>query len=220
MLPVVPLLLWAVADRWRAPALLPQEWGSRRLADAAAGRRRRRLRALAGCSGLVVAVLATPLGAMAGRALAVAAGARSTAVLAVLLSPLALPPVRRRAGPGRAAAAAAACPATLGVVVLLVVAALPYPTLTLRVAYAAHDRGFEEEARLLGASAVAVRASVLLPLLAPALAVAVFLAFLVGWSDYIVTVLIGGGRLVTLPLLVASAASATGNDAAVAVAVA
>ncbi|OMQ16474.1 hypothetical protein A7K94_0202345 [Modestobacter sp. VKM Ac-2676] len=54
------------------------------------------------------------------------------------------------------------------------------------------------------------------PLLAPALAATAFLAFLVGWSDYVVTLLVGGGRLVTVPLLVASAASAVGNEAQVA----
>jgi putative spermidine/putrescine transport system permease protein len=54
------------------------------------------------------------------------------------------------------------------------------------------------------------------PLLAPALAVAAFLAFLVGWSDYVVTVLVGGSRLVALSLLVASAVSAAGNEAQVA----
>ena len=82
----------------------------------------------------------------------------------------------------------------------------------MRAAYAAHDRGFEDEARTAGRLAAGRRVrSVQLPLLAPALAGAAFLAFLVGWSDYIVTVLVGGGRLTTLPLLVASAASATGQ---------
>ena len=54
------------------------------------------------------------------------------------------------------------------------------------------------------------------PLLAPALARSAFLAFLVGWSDYIITVMVGGGQIVTLPLITASAASGVGNDALVA----
>ncbi|MBC7723704.1 MAG: hypothetical protein H7146_03005, partial [Burkholderiaceae bacterium] len=56
-----------------------------------------------------------------------------------------------------------------------------------------------------------------IPLVAPALARAAFLAFLVGWSDYIVTVIIGGGSIVSLPLIIASGAAGIGNDATVAV---
>ena len=100
---------------------------------------------------------------------------------------------------------------------VLTVAALPYTTVLMRAAHAAHDLGFEEEARTLGATARQAVLRVQLPLLAPALAGAAFLAFLVGWSDYVVTLLVGGGQLVTLPLLVASAAAATGNEAQVAV---
>jgi putative spermidine/putrescine transport system permease protein len=215
VLPVVPLLLWAFADRWTFPALLPQVWGTRGLEEALA----RDAGAAFGRStllGLAVAALATPLGAMAGRALASRQVPASTAVLAVLLSPLVLPPFAVALGLD-VLLLRLAVPPTAGVVVLLVVAALPYTTIVLRSAYAAHDRGFEDEARLLGATPLRTVVSVQLPLLAPALAGAAFLAFLVGWSDYIVTVLVGGGQLTTLPVLVASAASATGNDAQVAV---
>ena len=55
-----------------------------------------------------------------------------------------------------------------------------------------------------------------IPLLAGPLTAAAFLAFLVGWSDYVVTLIVGGGLVVTVPLKVAAAASGTGNDAVVA----
>jgi putative spermidine/putrescine transport system permease protein len=55
-----------------------------------------------------------------------------------------------------------------------------------------------------------------LPLLAPAVATAALLAFLVGWSDYVVTLTVGGGRLVTLPLLLGSAAAGVGDEPTVA----
>lgn len=215
VLPLVPLLLWAAADRWSAPAVLPQEWGSSGLADALdAGAAGGLLRST--LLGLAVAALATPLGALAGRALADREVPLRGAVLAVLLTPLVLPPfavaldldvllLRLRVPP------------EAGVVVVLTVAALPYTVIVMRAAYAALDRGFEDEARTLGASAWQAVRAVQLPLLAPALAGAAFLAFLVGWSDYVVTLLVGGARLVTLPLLLASSAAATGNDAQVAV---
>lgn len=100
---------------------------------------------------------------------------------------------------------------------VLVVLAIPYTAFVMRTAYGAYDRAYEDEARLLGASRLQVLRRVHLPMIAPALGRAAFLAFLVAWSDYIVTVIIGGGELVTLPLVVAGAAAGLGNDAAVAV---
>ena len=91
-------------------------------------------------------------------------------------------------------------------------AAPPYTTYTMRVTYGGYDTAFEDEARTLGASPRTIRWKVFVPLLAGA----AFLAFLVGWSDYIVTLLVGGGQLVTSPLLIASTASGTGHEAAVA----
>jgi putative spermidine/putrescine transport system permease protein len=214
LLPLVPLLLWGVADRWSTPAVLPQEWGLSGWADAeaqGAGPALARSLALGG----VVAVLATPLGALAGRALASRHLPARAVVGAVLLSPLVVPPFVVAMG-FDVLLLRLGLPAWAGVVLLLTVAALPYTTYVMRTAYGAYDPGFDDEARSLGASPRQVLHRVQVPLLAPALAAAAFLAFLVGWSDYVVTLLVGGGRLVTAPLLVASAASAVGNEAQVA----
>ncbi len=214
VLPLVPLVLWGVADRWSAPAVLPQEWGLSGAEDALAQGAGPALARSVGLGGLV-AVLATPLGALAGRALASRHLPAPAVVGAVLLSPLVVPPFVVAMG-FDVLLLRLGIPAGAGVVLLLTVAALPYTTYVLRTAYGAYDPGFDDEARTLGASPRQVLHRVQVPLLAPALAAAAFLAFLVGWSDYVVTVLVGGGRLVTLPLLVASAASAVGNEAQVA----
>jgi putative spermidine/putrescine transport system permease protein len=210
VLPLVPLAIWAVADRWSAPALLPQDWGLSGVSDSwSQGAGPAFVRSV-GLGGLV-ALLATPLGAMAGRALTSGRLPAARAVGAVLLAPLVLPPFAVAMGLD-VLLLRLGVPAWAGVTLLLTVAAVPYTTYVMRTAYGAYDRAFEDEARTLGASAWQVVRGVQLPLLAPALAASAFLAFLVGWSDYVVTILVGGGRLTTLPVLVASAASAVGNE--------
>jgi len=214
-LPLVPLLLWSVADRWSFPAPLPTEWGFDGVSSALA---QGALDAL-GTSlllSLTVAAIATPLGAMAARALAVGSVPAPRLVSGILLAPLALPAFVAVMGL-TVVLLRLRVPAMVGVVILLVAAALPYTVYTMRVTYAAHDLAFEEEARTLGASRWQVLWRVHVPLVAPGLARAAFLAFLVGWSDYVITVLVGGGTLVTLPLLVGSFAAGVGNDAIVAV---
>nr|WP_240901977.1 ABC transporter permease subunit [Arthrobacter silviterrae] len=214
ILPLVPLALWAFADRWSFPAVLPQAWGwdgvRTALAQGAVPAFGHSL-----LLGLLVSAFATPLGVLAARALAYHRVPFAPAVSVMLFAPLALPAFVAALGLN-VVLLRLHVPAFAGVVLLLMVYALPYTSYTMRVAYGAHDLAIEEEARLLGASPWQLMWRVQLPLLAPALARAAFLAFLVGWSDYVITLLVGGGTIVTVPLLVAAAAAGTGNDATVA----
>ena len=134
--------------------------------------------------GLVVAAIATPLGALAARALTFGAVPFPRAVSALLLAPIALPPFAAVLGVN-VLLLRAYIPPVIGVVLVLVVLALPYTTFVMRTAYGAYDLSYEEEARLLGASRTQVLRRVHLPMISPALARAAFLAFLVAWSDYI-----------------------------------
>lgn len=214
-LPFLPLVLWSFADEWSFPSALPTAWGVRGV-EAALG-----FGLLPGfvrsvLLGLVVAAIATPLGALAARALTFGTVPFPRTVSALLLAPIALPPFAAVLGVN-VLLLRAYIPPVIGVVLVLVVMALPYTAFVMRAAYGAYDLSYEEEARLLGATPSQVLRHVHLPMIAPALARAAFLAFLVAWSDYIVTVIVGGGELVTLPLIVAGAAAGLGNDAAVAV---
>jgi putative spermidine/putrescine transport system permease protein len=214
-LPFLPLLLWSFADQWSFPSVLPTAWGGRGVEAAIGfGAPDAFVRSL--LLGVAVAALATPLGACAARALTFHAVPFPRVASALLLAPVALPPFAAVLGVN-VVLLRAYVPPVIGVVLVLTVLALPYTTFIMRAAYGAYDLSYEEEARLLGASPRQVLRRVQLPMIAPALARAAFLAFLVAWSDYIVTVIVGGGEIVSLPLVVASAAAGLGNDAAVAV---
>lgn len=215
LLPLAPLGLWVFADRWSYPAALPDAWGFDGVRAALAQGAVPAFAHSVGL-GLAVSAVATPLGALAARALAYHRVPFPAAVNAVLFAPLALPAFAAAFGLN-VLLLRLQVPPLAGVILILSVYALPYTTYTMRVAYGAHDLGFEDEARTLGASRWQVLTRVHLPLLAPALARSAFLAFLVGWSDYLITLLVGGGAFTTVPVLVASAASGTGNDSVVAV---
>jgi putative spermidine/putrescine transport system permease protein len=213
--PLLPVVLWMFADQWSYPHLLPTAWG---INGARAALEQGGLAAF-GTSfllGTAVGAIATPLGALAARALAFHRVRGANWLTGLLFAPIALPAFAVVLGVN-VLLLRLHVPSLLGVVLVLVVYALPYTTFTMRAAYGAYDIGFEEEARLLGASRHQVLTRVHVPLIAPAVARAAFLGFLVGWSDYIVTVLIGGGQLVTVPVLVASSASGIGNTAVTAV---
>jgi len=214
-LPFLPLALWAFANNWSYPDLLASRFGVDGITAALQnGAIEAFVRSL--LLALVVAAIATPLGAMAAYALARGKVRHATLVTAILFSPVVLPPFAAVLGIN-IVLLRAWIPPTVGVVLVLVAVAIPYTTFSMRVAYASYDSGFDEEARTLGASARSTLWRVHVPLITPALARSAFLAFLVGWSDYLITLVVGGGNIITLPLIIASSASGIGNEASVAV---
>ena len=135
----------------------------------------------------------------------------SRVVELLLLAPLAIPPFALVMG-ANVTLLRWHVPAFLGIVLILVVTALPFTAFMFRSALASYDERYDEVARSLGATSGQTWRNVRVPLLVNASSRAFFLAFLVGWGDYIATLLIGGGVLRTLPMMLASAASSTGNE--------
>jgi putative spermidine/putrescine transport system permease protein len=56
-----------------------------------------------------------------------------------------------------------------------------------------------------------------LPMLLGPISAATLMALLIGWSDYIVTVIVGGGRVNSLPMLLAGTVTSAGNDSTLSV---
>lgn len=214
VVPLLPLLLWAFATRWSVPSAYPQEWGLRGWENAVAA-------GVLGAAGrsfvlaVLVTAVATPLGMMAGRALGWHEVRRPGVVALVLLAPVVLPPFAVSMGLD-VLILRLGLPDPLAVLLVLSVFALPYTAYTMRAAYQTVDAGLEEQARVLGASARQARRRATLPAVRSGIAVAAGLAFLVGWSDYVVTLLVGGGQLITVPVLIGATAAGTGREATVA----
>ncbi len=208
--PMVPVALWAFAAQWRAPAVVPGTYSLE--AFASLGERVTISAGLASLGvGVAVAVVATPLGLLGAVAARKLPGRQGRAVDLILLAPLAIPPFALVMG-ANTTLLRLHVPAFAGVVLLLVVTALPYTAFMYRSALASYDHLLEDAARTLGARPSQVIRHIRMPLLAAATARAFFLAFLVGWGDYVATLLVGGGRLTTLPMLLGAAASSTGNE--------
>ena len=99
----------------------------------------------------------------------------------------------------------------LGVGLVHLVPVMPYVVLTLSGVFSNYDPEFEQQARSLGAGALATFWHVTLPAVFPGIVVASLFAYLISWSQYILTFLIGAGQVVTMPVLLFSTASGTNN---------
>ncbi len=99
----------------------------------------------------------------------------------------------------------------LGVGLVHLVPVMPYVVLTLAGVFANYDPQFEQQARSLGAGTLATFWHVTLPAIFPGIVVASLFAYLISWSQYILTFLIGAGQVITMPVLLFSTASGTNN---------
>jgi putative spermidine/putrescine transport system permease protein len=213
--PIVGLALYAGSSRWFFPDVLPSEWTLQPLGRQLASPDTRE--ALAASLGIALAVtaLALVVGLPAARTLGLRRfRGRSLALLALLLPNL-VPPIATGMGLNILFLRLGLAGSAAGVILVHLVPTLPYVILALLGVFARYDEGYEQQARTLGASPLGVLWRVTLPLAGPGIAVAALFAFLVSWSQYVLTLLVGGGRVITLPMLLFSAVSG-GNPATIA----
>jgi putative spermidine/putrescine transport system permease protein len=220
LLPLVPLAIWAFARGWRFPDLVPGAWT---LAGWQA--------ALAPRSGLVealgltlaialsVTLLAVLIGVPAGRAIGLHRFPGRRAVVLLILAPLLVPAVAVALGLHDIFIRLGLTNSAAGVILAHLVPAVPYMVLVMAAAFTRLDPDLEAQARSLGASRWQVLRHVTLPAVRPGLIAGGLFVFLVSWGQYLLTLLIGGGRVITLPLLLNAFAGSGRNDIAGAVAI-
>lgn len=200
VLPMSALLLQAFGDAWRAPALLPQDFGLRGFREAFEG-------GGAGPALLVsleVASLVTLLALLVAWPAARVLGERRlrhpAPVILLLASPLLVPPLATGVGLTEWFVRLGLVDTLAGLVLVHLVFVLPYAVLVLSAGFGPRLRGLEEMGRSIGVGPLGRLTGITLPNIRPTLAAAALLAFLVSWTQYGSSLAIAGGRP-TLPVV-------------------
>jgi len=219
-LAAIPLALLAarsLAQSWFWPSLAPPVW-SVRAWEYVFSPAAEVLPALATSLTVAIAVtlLAITVALPAARVLAWQEFRGKRVVIFALLLPVLTPPLAATMGAHSLFLRYGLTDTWAGVALSHLIATVPYATLMLTGSFSRLDPDYEAQARTLGAKAVDVWRRVTFPAIAPGLAVAASFAFLISWSQYLTTLLIGGGRIVTLPLTLV--AFQRGGDEAIAAA--
>ena len=201
-LPIAALVVRAIADEWRAPALVPQRFGLRGLDVALdAGP--------AFAASLAVALVATgaaiAIGWPAARVLGERRLRRPGLVFLLLAMPLLVTPYATGAGLTEWFIRLGLAGTLPGLVLAHLVLVLPYVVVVLLSGFGARVSELEEMARTFGASPVRRLVWVTLPSLRATAAAAGLVGFLVSWSQYGSSLAVGAGRpmlpLVLLPFV-------------------
>lgn len=220
LLPLAPLLIWSFAGRWFFPALLPAAWtlDTWRYVASPASRVGEALFTSTAIA-LAVVVLCVILGLPAARALALHSFRAKGLVEWLLIAPILVPGLVVVMGLHIALIRIGLADTAPGVVLVHLAPALPYFILVMTGVFANYSTELEETARTLGASPWRTFVNVTLPAIFPGLMVAGMFTFLVSWAQYISTVLVGGGRIITLPMVLFPLIGASNHAVAAAVSI-
>lgn len=214
--PFTAFMLNAFSFRWFYPQLVPAEWSLRTFTRIAAPRFGL-FPALANSIGLAlfVTLVSLAIGLPAARALGMREFKGKRLAEFFILAPVMVPALPVGMGLSVIFARMGLAGTYLGVALAQLVPVLPYVVLTLAAVFRSYDDAFEAQARTLGAGPLRVFFSVTIPTIAPGLSAAGLFAFLISFSQYILTLLVGGGRVITLPVLLFSTIPG-GDNAAIA----
>jgi putative spermidine/putrescine transport system permease protein len=213
--PLVLFVFYAFSTRWFFPQPFPTEWTS-----AVFSRIINDTRVINGLRdslviAFMVSLVSLVLGFPAARVLGLRQFRGRQIAWLVLFLPTIVPPLAIGMGLNILFLQVGLAGSIPGVVLAHLIPTLPYVVFTLAGAFARYDENFEFQSLVLGASQMRTFFTITIPLIAPSLVVAALFSFLISWSQYLLTLLIGSGRIITLPILLFSAASG-GNPVTIA----
>lgn len=203
LFPFAVLMLWSFSAGWFYPQLWPAQWGLRawQYVFGVAG-----TQIMAGLSqsilvALVTAAISVVAGVPAGRALGLYNFRGKDLISVMLLLPVIVPPLCVAMGLQLWFIKLGLAETFIGVILVHLTFCLPYSIFVMWGVFSNYNPDYEYQARSLGATSWKAILRVMLPLILPGVMVAGLFSFLLSWSQYLSTLIIGGGRITTLPIL-------------------
>lgn len=200
LVPVVPLLLWSFSFRWVYPNLLP-EWSTRgwnyvfsqhTIIDATV-------------TSIVLSTVVTALSLVLGFSTAKALGTREfrgkNVVEMFILLPAIIPVISAVMGMQGIFIRLYLSDSYIGVVLAQLVFTMPYMIMGLSSVFKNYNMEYEQQAYTLGADRWDILFNITIPAIFPGLVVSCLFAFVVSWSQYLLTLVIGGTAVNTLPMV-------------------
>jgi len=200
--PVVPQIIWSFSFRWFFPNILPTDWTLDSWAYVFSDSSRVGEGFMNSLTiALFVSLLSIGVGLPASRALALHNFKGKEVVEWLLLVPIIVPGIVSTMGIHQVFIRLGLTNTFFGVSLVHLIPCIPYMVLVMTSVFANYGTELEDTARTLGANPVQVFINVTLPGILPGLTVATMFTFLISWGQYITTLLIGGGNIITLPMV-------------------
>ena len=201
-LPMIVVVLWSVTGRWPWPNLLPESFTLRTIQELFFGSASLPKLLFSSISlGLLVAVLGTIIGILTARATELYQFRGKAMVYMGSFFPLLVPGTVFAMGIQITLIRMGLSDTIAGVILVHLIAAVPYCiTIMTDVTKTVGDR-LEQQAQVLGAAPLRSFWEVTLPSLFPGILSSVSMGFILSYSQYFTTLMVGGGRVKTIALV-------------------
>lgn len=202
LFPVATMLVWVFTERWAWPGLIPQVFSMRAIDQITA--RGTELSAVFASSvgiSVVVATLSVVIALMTSRAIVFYEFRGKQLIYFLTILPFMIPVTVLAMGLQVLFIKMGLNNTVTGVILIHLIASLPYAVRLLMDGTQAVGNRLEEQARVLGASAWKAFLHTTLPMLVPVMLSSFCMSYIVSFSQYFMTLLIGGGRVKTFTIV-------------------
>lgn len=202
LLPILNLIIWAFTERWAWPDLLPQTYSLRAIKEIFS--RKDEMIQLFMSSillSLVVAILSVIIGLMTSRAFVLYDFKYKKQLYFATILPFLIPSTVFAMGIHVIFIKWGLSNSVLGVIIVHLIYSLPYATRLLMDGTMAVGNKLEEQSKVLGANTFQAFTKVTLPILSPVILSALSMSYIVSFSQYFLTLLIGGGKVKTFAIV-------------------
>lgn len=200
--PLITLIIWSVSKSWPWPLLFPKEFGLRGILHIISPNSSALMNLLFSIwLSSIVTIITLILSIPAAKALGVYNFKGKELLKIFILAPIIVPPVAVALGIHVTFIRLGLANTFLGVVLVHLIPCLPYGIRILTDVFEIVGDSMEMQAKVLGASPLQCFMNITLPLIAPGLISAGSLIFIVSFSQYFLTFLIGGGRITTFAMM-------------------
>lgn len=202
VIPAFQLILWSVAERWPWPGLLPESLSLRTARELLFGSSKLpRLLLSSICLGLAVAFLGTVVGILTARATALYRFRGKELVSFGAFLPLLVPGTVFAMGIQVTLIRMGLSDTVAGVVLVHLIAAVPYCITIMTDVTRSVGARYEQQAMVLGAGPLRAFFEGTLPGLLPGILASMSMGFILSYSQYFTTLMVGGGRIKTIALV-------------------
>lgn len=202
LLPLSVIVVWAFTSSWPWPELLPQSFSNRGIVEIFTSQKGLGVTLLRSIGiALAVAVVTTIIASFAARAFSQHHFFGKEFFRFALVLPFLIPITVFAMGVQVAFIRAGLANTVVGVIIAHCIVALPYAVMIMSDAMVAAGSRLEQQAHVAGAGPLRALTHVQIPLLLPGLLSAMSMSYLLSFSQYFLTLLIGGGSVSTFAVV-------------------
>ena len=201
-LPMAVVLMWSVTERWSWPGLLPESYTLRTVKELLFGSAKLPDILLSSISlAMIVAALGTAIGIMTARATELYQFPGKKLISLASFLPLLVPGTVFAMGIQITLIRLGLSDTLTGVIIVHLIAAVPYCITIMTDVTRAVGNKLEQQAMVLGADPFRAFFQITLPSLLPGILSSMSMGFILSYSQYFTTLMVGGGRVKTIALV-------------------